>query len=128
MSRPGLGAGLCILGVLVIASVPRWTHAVPYGAVIASEAETPSIAWRIADAGGMVANPHSDLIFRATGAATCLDCHRAGKEGTVSPQVQDNALVQELRAKAKGVHGPGRFADCLRCHAGGDKGVEKYRK
>jgi hypothetical protein len=128
MSRPGLGVGLCILGVLVIASVPRWTHAVPYGAVIASEAETPSIAWRIADAGGMVANPHSDLIFRATGAATCLDCHRAGKEGTVSPQVQDNALVQELRAKAKGVHGPGRFADCLRCHAGGDKGVEKYRK
>ena len=128
MSRPGLGAGLCILGVLVIASVPRWTHAVPYGAVIASEAERPSIAWTIADAGGMVANPHSDLIFRATGAATCLDCHRAGKEGTVSPQVQDNALVQELRAKSKGVHGPGRFADCLRCHAGGDKGVEKYRK
>ena len=128
MSRPGLGAGLCILGVLVIASVPRWTHGVPYGAVIASEAERPSIAWTIADAGGMVANPHSDLIFRATGAATCLDCHRAGKEGTVSPQVQDNALVQELRAKAKGVHGPGRFADCLRCHAGGDKGVEKYRK
>ncbi|MGB5040277.1 MAG: hypothetical protein WBO67_04960, partial [Nitrospira sp.] len=71
---------------------------------------------------------HSDLIFRATGAATCLDCHRAGKEGTVSPQVQDNALVQELKAKAKGVHGPGRFADCLRCHAGGNKGVEKYRK
>jgi hypothetical protein len=51
MSRPGLGAGLCILGVLVIASVPRWTHAVPYGAVIASEAETPSIAWTIADGG-----------------------------------------------------------------------------
>ena len=122
MSRPGLGAALCILGVLVVASVPRWTYAVPYGAVITSEAEGPSIAWTIADAGGMVANPHSDLIFRATGATTCLDCHRAGK------QVQDNALVQELKAKAKGVHGPGRFADCLRCHAGGNKGVEKYRK
>ena len=128
MSRPGLGAALCILGLLVVASVPRWTYAVPYGGVIASEAEGPSIAWTIADAGGMVANPHSDLIFRATGAATCLDCHRVGKEGTLSPQVQDNALVQELRAKAKGVHGPGRFADCLRCHAGGNKGVEKYRK
>ena len=109
MSRPDLGAALCILGLLVVASVPRWTYAVPYGGVIASEAEGPSIAWTIADAGG-------------------LDCHRAGKEGTLSPQVQDNALVQELRAKAKGVHGPGRFADCLRCHAGGNKGVEKYRK
>ena len=128
MSRPGVGAALCILGLLVVASVPRWTYAVSYGGVIASKAEGPSTAWTMADAGGMVANPHSDLIFRATGATTCLDCHRAGKDGTLSPQVQDNALVQELRAKAKGVHGPGRFADCLRCHAGGNKGVEKYRK
>lgn len=128
MSRPSPGVALCILGLLVVASVPRWTYAVPYGGVIASEAEKPSIAWTIADTGGMPANPHSDLIFRATGAATCLDCHRAGKEGMLSPQVQDNVLVQELKAKAKGVHGPGRFADCLRCHAGGNKGVEKYRK
>ncbi|HRC44814.1 MAG TPA: hypothetical protein PLT27_12235 [Nitrospira sp.] len=128
MSRLGVDAALCVLGVLVVASVPRWTYAVPYGGVIASEAEEPSVAWAVADAGGMVANPHSDLIFRATGAATCLDCHRAGKEGTLSPQVQDNALVQELKAKAKGIHGPGRYADCLRCHAGGNKGVEKYRK
>ena len=128
MSRQSLGAALCLLGWLVVATVPRWTYAVPYGAVTASEADGSSVAWAIADAGGMVANPHSDLIFRATGATTCLDCHRAGKEGAVSPHVQDNALVQELKAKAKGVHGPGRFADCLRCHAGGDKGVEKYRK
>ncbi len=128
MSRLGVGAALCFLGVLGVASVPRWTYAVPCGGAIASEAERPSIAWTMADAGGMAVNPHSDLIFRATGAATCLDCHRAGKEGTLSPQVQDNALVQELKAKAKGVHGPGRFADCLRCHAGGNKGVEKYRK
>jgi cytochrome c2 len=73
-------------------------------------------------------NPHSDLIFRATGATTCADCHRVGKGGELSPQVQDNAMVKELKAKAKGIHGPGRFADCLRCHPGGDKGVEKYRK
>jgi hypothetical protein len=73
-------------------------------------------------------NPHSDLIFRATGATSCLDCHRAGKEGEISGQVRDNELVRNLKAKAKGIHGPGRFADCLRCHAGGDKGVEKYRK
>jgi cytochrome c2 len=128
MSRPGPSCCWVHPGMLVVATVPRWTYAVPYRAVIASEAEGPSIAWTIADAGGMVANPHSDLIFRATGATTCLDCHRAGKDGTLSPQVQDNALVQELKAKAKGVHGPGRFADCLRCHAGGNKGVEKYRK
>ena len=73
-------------------------------------------------------NPHSDLIFRATGAASCRDCHRAGRDGGLSAQVEDNDLVKGLKAKAKGIHGPGRFADCLRCHAGGDKGVEKYRK
>ena len=128
MSRPGVGAAVCILGLLVVASVPRGTYAAPYGDRAASEAEGGSIAWVTADAGGMVANPHSDLIFRTTGATTCLDCHRAGKEGMVSPHVQDNALVQELKARAKGIHGPGRFADCLRCHAGGNKGVEKYRK
>ncbi|MCS6289030.1 MAG: hypothetical protein H8K10_08650 [Nitrospira sp.] len=128
MSRPGVGAALCFLGLSVVASAPRWTYAVPYGGVSASKAEGPSSAWTMGDAGGMMANPHSDLIFRATGATTCLDCHRAGKEGTVSPQVLDNALVQDLKAKAKGVHGPGRFSDCLRCHAGGNKGVEKYRK
>lgn len=76
-----------------------------------------------ADNAGTMPNPHSDLIFRATGATTCLDCDRAGKEGVISPQVQDNQLVQDLKAKAKGIHGPGRFADCLRCHAGGNKGV-----
>lgn len=128
MSRLSVGAAVCILGVLVVASVPRWTHAVPYGGLMASEAAGPSVAWGMADTGGMVANPHSDLIFRATGAVACLDCHRAGRDGTMSPHVLDNALVQELKAKAKGVHGPGRFADCLRCHAGGNKGVEKYRK
>lgn len=75
-----------------------------------------------------IPNPHSDLIFRATGATSCLDCHRANRAGGPSAQVHDNELVQGLKAKAKGIHGPGRFADCLRCHAGGDKGVEKYRK
>ena len=73
-------------------------------------------------------NPHSDLIFRATGAASCRDCHRQGRDGGLSAKVQDNELVRGLKAKAPGVHGAGRFADCLRCHAGGDKGVEKYRE
>ena len=71
-------------------------------------------------------NPHSDLIFRATGAKTCWDCHRAERDQSLSPRTLDNDLVRNLRSKAQGVHGPGRFADCLRCHAGGRKGVEKY--
>lgn len=71
-------------------------------------------------------NPHSDLIFRTTGATSCRDCHRAERDNSLSPRTLDNDLVRNLRTKAKGVHGPGRFADCLRCHAGGRKGVEKY--
>lgn len=71
-------------------------------------------------------NPHSDLIFRATGAKTCRDCHREERDQSLSPRTLDNDLVRNLRSKAKGIHGPGRFADCLRCHAGGRKGVEKY--
>ncbi len=71
-------------------------------------------------------NPHSDLIFRATGATSCWDCHRAERDQSLSPRTLDNELVRNLRSKAKGIHGPGRFADCLRCHAGGRKGVEKY--
>ncbi len=70
-------------------------------------------------------NPHSDLIFRATGATSCRDCHRIGKDGGLSARPIENDLVRTLRGRAKGVHGPGRFADCLRCHAGGSKGVEK---
>jgi hypothetical protein len=91
-------------------------------------AGSQSAGMTVADSGGLSVNPHSDLIFRATGARSCQDCHRAGKEGELTVQVLDNVLVQELKAKAKGVHGPGRFADCLRCHAGGSKGVEKYQK
>jgi hypothetical protein len=71
-------------------------------------------------------NPHSDLIFRATGAKTCWDCHREERDKSLSSRTLDNDLVRNLRAKAKGIHGPGRFADCLRCHAGGRKGVEQY--
>jgi hypothetical protein len=73
-----------------------------------------------------VVNPHSDLIFRATGAVSCRDCHRIGNNGDLAPQPIDNNLVRSLREKAKGIHGPGRFADCLRCHAGGSLGAGKY--
>ena len=72
-----------------------------------------------------ILNPHSDLVFRATGTTKCRDCH-AVKDSTGHPSVLDNAAVRSLIAKGKGAHGPGRFADCFRCHSGGRKGVEKY--
>lgn len=80
----------------------------------------------LATEGSQEGNPHSDLIFRATGATSCRDCHRIERGGRLSARPLDNDLVLSLRAKAQGIHGPGRFADCLRCHAGGRKGVEKY--
>ncbi len=75
---------------------------------------------------GQPLNPHSDLIFRATGAKACGDCHLVDRDGALRHHVVDNDLVRWLRARAKGIHGPGRFADCLRCHAGGRVGVERY--
>jgi hypothetical protein len=68
-------------------------------------------------------NPHSDFIFRVTGTQSCLDCH-AGKD---KPKygLLDNAAVRGLIAKGKGAHGPGRFADCFRCHAGGRVGPDR---
>lgn len=80
----------------------------------------------IRETGDEILNPHSDLIFRATGASSCRDCHEIGRSGVLITKPMDNDLVRKLRDKAKGIHGPGRFADCLRCHAGGSKGVEKY--
>lgn len=78
------------------------------------------------DSETQILNPHSDLIFRATGAESCRDCHRIGASGRLSSRTINNDLVRNLREKARGIHGPGRFADCLRCHAGGRVGVEKY--
>ncbi len=118
----------CLLGVLCLVTAPREATSFPDQSVAAAQSEGMPTAWLVAESSGMATNPHSDLIFRATGATSCMDCHRAGKDGLMMAQVQDNQLVQDLKAKAKGIHGPGRFADCLRCHAGGNKGVEKYRK
>ena len=127
MNRRGVIARVCLPALLVLAGELQGAHALADRHITSSDGPWPPV-FMVAESAGTVPNPHSDLIFRATGATTCLDCHRAGKEGVISPQVQDNQLVQDLKAKAKGIHGPGRFADCLRCHAGGSKGVEKYRK
>jgi len=71
-------------------------------------------------------SPHGDLVFRVTGTKFCSDCHGSGATKGTTLSVLDNEAVRSLKAKGKGAHGPGRFADCFRCHAGGRLGVEKY--
>ncbi|HBP88222.1 MAG TPA: hypothetical protein DD706_11065, partial [Nitrospiraceae bacterium] len=73
---------------------------------------------------GRVQNPHGELIFRATGATSCSDCHvieaGAGKQGST---LQHNVYVERLIQKGEGAHRPGHFAECLKCHRGGLLGV-----
>ncbi|MEX5216102.1 MAG: hypothetical protein NW703_18310 [Nitrospiraceae bacterium] len=63
-------------------------------------------------------NPHGNLVFRATGATSCRECHVAGRSISGAWPVLDNDRVRSLVAKGKGAHA-GRFADCFRCHSGG---------
>ena len=93
---------------------------------IAARGASGSAAVAAQDDPGDIVNPHSDLVFRATGTTSCRDCHASMKGSMRRPVVLDNAVVRGLIAKGKGAHGPGRFADCFRCHSGGRKGVEKY--
>ena len=113
-----------ILSVLLLAGVVALNMVLAVQGVVAHPETGKTIGTR--DTGNETPNPPSDLIFRATGARSCQDCHGIGKTGVLNPRPIDNDLVKKLRDKAKGIHGPGRFADCLRCHAGGSKGVEKY--
>lgn len=75
---------------------------------------------------GRVENPHGELIFRATGATSCSDCHvikaEPGKQGGT---LLHNAYVDRLIQKGEGAHRPGHFAKCLKCHRGGQLDVEK---
>ena len=112
---------LCLL--LLFGAFSLNTALTVYGVLPDPKTEKPI---GIRETGDQILNPHSDLIFRATGASSCRDCHGIGRSGVLITQPMDNDLVRTLRDKAKGIHGPGRFADCLRCHAGGRKGVEKY--
>jgi len=130
MSRSDMGAsqqGLIFVMLFEtgVAALNVSTFLVPPAQAVAVDHAVPSEAGT-RDMGSQPMNPHSDLIFRATGATSCQDCHQVGKSGNLIPQPTDNDLVRTLREKAKGIHGPGRFADCLRCHAGGRKGVENY--
>lgn len=74
---------------------------------------------------GRVENPHGELIFRATGATSCSDCHMmasvAGEQGN---SLLHNAYVERLIQRGEGAHRPGHFAKCLKCHRGGQVDVE----
>ena len=74
---------------------------------------------------GRFDNPHGELIFRATGATSCSDCHMmtsmSGKQGGT---LLRNALVEQLIQKGEGAHRLGHFAKCLKCHRGGQLEVE----
>ncbi|MBA3965228.1 MAG: hypothetical protein H0X47_05550 [Nitrospirales bacterium] len=75
---------------------------------------------------GRVENPHGELIFRATGATSCSDCHviKAGAGKQVGA-LQRSAYVERLIQKGEGAHRLGHFAKCLKCHRGGQLDVEE---
>lgn len=68
---------------------------------------------------GVLDNPHSEFVFRATGTRSCADCHGVPVETTGRPAVLDNTAVRHLMKKGEGAHRLGAFARCLRCHIGG---------
>ena len=119
MRRCEWPAALWLLCLLPATAVAEPVRARPVHDSLSPVAAGRSTGRTVSDHADATVNPHSDLIFRATGATSCRDCHRVDNAGLVNAQVLNNALVKELKAKATGVHGPGRFADCLRCHAGG---------
>lgn len=64
-------------------------------------------------------NPHRELIFRATDARSCRDCHAFPDGVGSTPTVLENALVRKLTEEGEGAHRRGRFARCADCHGGG---------
>ena len=70
-------------------------------------------------------NPHGEFIFRATRASSCSDCHamETGKE-EMKQVLLTNRTVTHLIEEGEGAHQPGRFAQCLKCHIGGQVDIE----
>lgn len=62
-------------------------HAGPDRDVVFSIPESLSTGLTIADSSAVTVNPHSDMIFRATGATSCWDCRRTDKAGRMNVQV-----------------------------------------
>jgi hypothetical protein len=78
---------------------------------------------------GRIENPHGELIFRATGATSCSDCHviNAGA-GKQNGTLLHNSYVERLIRKGEGAHRLGHFAKCLKCHRGGQLEVDDEGK
>lgn len=116
-----------LVGLLCLAAAPGGKAFSPdYAGGNVSSLE-PSMAWPVADSSGMTPNPHSDLIFRATGAATCLIvivpektaccCRRLGQSIGAGTQGQGEGHSRAWAFR-------GLFA--LSCRR--QQGVEKYRQ
>ena len=117
MRRAGVSIGLRQRG-----RFPRLLLPAVIGLVAAFQLLDPAIPL---ETGETALNPHSDFIFKATGTRSCKACHAVAPEPSARPRILDNEAVRRLIAKGKGNHGPGRFADCFRCHAGGRTGTKK---
>jgi hypothetical protein len=112
-----LRRAIALFGILLMMALPGFFS--PLVLSRAAEGQSgPGVATTV--------SPHGDLVFRATGTKLCSDCHGSGTTKGTKLSVLDNEAVRSLKAKGKGAHGPGRFADCFRCHAGGRLEVEKY--
>lgn len=66
-------------------------------------------------------NPHGDFVFSATGVNSCIACHEFGRRVATAPTLRDELVVRELYTKGRGAHQPGRMAQCLICHGGGEQ-------
>lgn len=73
---------------------------------------------------GLMGNPHGQFVFLATGTHSCTECHAFGSAAGGPPTLLENATVRDLLDEGAGAHRPGRFAQCLRCHAGGELDID----
>ncbi len=70
-------------------------------------------------------NPHGEFIFRATNASSCSDCHAMNTDkNKTKPILLQNGRVNDLIEEGEGAHQPGRFAQCLKCHVGGQLDID----
>lgn len=109
---------LCLSLVIGFATIGEVGTVLPIGSVGMSGWPAPALSASANDVAEPPFNPHGNLVFRATGAASCRDCHVTPRSASRAWPVRDNERVRSLVARGKGAH-VGRFADCFRCHAGG---------
>lgn len=73
---------------------------------------------------GLMGNPHGHFIFLATGTHSCTECHAFGSTAGGPPRLLSNAVVEDLLEEGEGAHRLGKFAQCLRCHVGGELDID----